>query len=538
MRILTRTLAQLSVALGLFLGADAHSAQAQGCTYESVAFTGQTAPGGGTYHQFLPPRIAQNGEIAFIGLDAASESPSQGVFCGLPDSLVCIAASGVAIPDGKGVFADFTSVSLAEDGRVSFNAGISYDGYSRGIWMVNSQGIVKRAQTSSIAIQDLGPASFRSGEILAKGSFYAAGGDLAEQALFQGASLSTALVSGAVLDGRRVQKIYDAYEYLYSSVGAEVDSNETGAVVFKAAVSPSADPTPYPVETLYAGTPGKLASVATAGDSAPGLSGEYAHFSPRPSISAGGTLAFSAILTTNGESSTTGIFSGLAGAISEKVLEGQAVPTTTNVVFGALSDAVVNSTGDVIFRATIRYPNESTRQGIWIKRQTGAPVLIAVDGMTLQTPGGPREVTGVDFAGPGTFNDLHQFVFLAKFGDTDEGVYIADTRPGAPFITVTRPRKPREFVTTAATVKVIGKALDDTGVQCVRYTVSRERSIKKNKAKKWIVSRPRRAEGSRNWNFEVPLSMGLNLISITATDKLGNVSEPYKIRMLRYKAAK
>lgn len=530
------------LALALFSVSSVHSALAQGCTYEYVAFTGQAAPGGGTFYHFDSAHIGANGDIGFIGIDSSNEVYA--IYAGRPSALKRIVASGDAIPGGRGAtFADFSSVSVSKDGGLGFNAGVSFDGYSRSLWIADPTGEISLGDDSTLNIQETGPASFRSGSIFAKGAFIPGGEESAVQALFGGAS-GVALESGSVLSGHRVQELYNYYADFDSSVGSKIDANESGKVVFKAAISPTADPTPYPVEAIYSGTPDKPVLIAMAGDSAPGVAASYAHFSPQPSIAADGTLAFSAVLDL-GEGSTTGIFSGLPGAIVNKVLEGGIVPTTTSITFGTLSDAVVNSTGDVIFRATIIYPNESTRQGIWIQRRTGSPVLVAISGMTLQTPTGPREVTAVDFAGPGTFDDLHQFLFIAKFGDDeDEGVYIADTRPGAPLVTVTRPRKPREFVTTDTSVKVIGKATDDTGVAKVEYTVTREvrkpgKSAKaKGDKKKFVTSRVRLAKGGKNWSFEVPLTVGLNLISITATDKLGNVSEPYRIRMLRYKTAK
>ena len=81
-------------------------------------------------------------------------------------------------------------------------------------------------------------------------------------------------------------------------------------------------------------------------------------------------------------------------------------------------------------------------------------------------------------------------------------------------------------------------ASDDTGVAAVEYTVTREASaMKKSSAKKrnkFVTTRPKRARGGKSWSFDVPLSLGLNLISITAVDRLGNRSERYQVRMLRY----
>jgi len=128
------------------------------------------------------------------------------------------------------------------------------------------------------------------------------------------------------------------------------------------------------------------------------------------------------------------------------------------------------------------------------------------------------------------------------FGDKD-GIYLADTRAVAPWVRVIYPRKARDRVTRDAVYTISGTAEDDTGVAKVEYTVQREkngrqrlqatgkaRQEKHFKAK----SEPKLAKGDRNWKFLVPLSVGDNRIEVTATDRLGNVSEPLVLVIRRY----
>lgn len=551
MRKSSRAVALLSIALGAFFLTAAPSARAQGCTYQVVAFTGQSAPGGGTFFHFDIPRLGARGEIGFIGMDARLDPARNGVFLGRPDEMIRVVSSGDAVPGVKdAAFVDFSAVSVSLDGGISFNSGISSDGYSQGLWQASASGLVTASGggggSADYTLSALGAASFRSGIALAKASVNIGFRDGSVGALFNSAARSAAdfLSEGTILDGRLVQRIYPVGE-ANDSVGSFVDSNESGKVVLKMAVAPDSSPTPFPEEAIYAGDADQPELVAKQDEAAPGVPETfYGHFSPRPSIAANGLLAFSALLSSE-SGPASGVFSGLRGAIVPKVLEGATVPTTTDVTFGTLSDAVVNAAGDVIFRAEVRYSNGSTRQGIWIQRLSGPPVLVAISGMSLPTPTGPREVTEVDFAGPGTFNDLHQFAFLAKFGE-EQGIYLADTRPGIPFVRATRPRRPREFVTTDRSVQVYGTATDETGVEKVEYTVAREASATKRaggkkdrgRPKRMVVSRIKRARGDVNWNFQVPLGMGLNLISIVATDRLGHESEPYQIRMLRYQPSR
>ncbi len=532
-------------AIAIFFWGLSRSAEAQGASYRIVAFTGQSAPGGGTYDHFGAPRIGADGTIGFVEVDSRGDGNTSKIYAGLPDVLRLVVSSGDPSPGANlngGVFQDFQSVSLSKDGLVAFNAGVSRDGYIKGIWAETAGGLKWVADDAScesggLSISALGPVGFRSGLIGAKGE---ESPDRTFDVLFFGASgsLTDVLKEDQTLEGKRLRKIYDTSP-CPNSVGTVVDVNESGTVALKMTVSPL--PSPTPTEAIYAGAPGAPNAVAVQNAAAPGLSdSSYGHLSDKPTIAANGLVAFSSTLNSQGGPASA-IFSGFPGAIAPQVLQGATVPTTTDVTFGPLSDAVVNSTGDVIFRAVIEYPNETSRTGIWIQRKTGPAVLVAVSGINLPTPAGLREVTSVDFAGPGSFNDLHEFVFRASFGD-DEGIYVADTRPGAPIIFIAQPSRPRDRVTTKSSILVAGIATDDTGIDKVEYTVAHEVSAAKRAAhkrgKRFITSRVKLARGEANWNFKVPLTMGLNLISITATDKLGNVSEAYKVRILRYKRNK
>ncbi|MGH8047276.1 MAG: DUF7453 family protein, partial [Chthoniobacterales bacterium] len=454
---------------------------AQGSTYKIVAFTDQSAPGGDSFYHFSPPSIGADGTIAFVGVDDRSEGSISGVYAGVSGKLRRVMSLTDAVPgEPSAVFEDFGPISVSGDGSVGFNAGVTIDqGYVRGIWFETDGGASGAAgKPADFSLAVLGDVAYRSGAVFAKGRILPIlhGGLTSEVPI--GALLRTVagvftapLTDGLALDDLYIQSIYEdpnAYPQYASSasVGTSMDVNETGKVALKIAVKPSPSPTP-PNEAIYAGDPSAPKLIAKEGNPAPGLASAYlSHLSARPSIAADGQVAFSASLSGTPASA---IFSGEPGAISPNALEGDLVPTTTDIHFGTLSDAVVNSTGDVIFRAQILYPNEGTRDGIWIQRRTGPPVLLAISGMTLPTPTGDREVEGVDFAGPGTFNDLHEFVFLAKFQNGDEGVYVADTRPGAPEVFVTRPRKPRDFLSTEDSVSVFGVATDDTGIEKVEY---------------------------------------------------------------------
>jgi hypothetical protein len=524
-----------AMAVVLILTAGAACSYGQGATYKTLVFTGQPAPGGATFGSFGVPRIGADGSVGFVGVDVSGETPRSGVYAGKADGLRLV-AKAASIRRAIVGFSDFYEVSVSKDGLVAFTASSLDD--SLGIWSEGSGGGL--TLDTKLSFESLGAVAFRGGMPAAKA--IVSEGESVQQAVLFGptGSVVPVIAEDEILGTLRIKSIFDSSPYP-SSVGSSLDLSESGTAILKMSVAPQAGPSPIPKKAIYAGSPTALRPVAVEGDAAPGLSGsQFVYLSPKPTVAKDGFVAFTSSLYPYSGQQSSAVFTGQPGAIAPVVVAGSIVPTTTNVVFEDVSDAVVNSTGDVIFRAKIRYSDESSRKGIWVKRRTGPPVLLAIDGMTLPTPSGDREVTAVDFAGPGTFNDLHQFVFLAHFGETDQGIYLADTRPGAPVVFIRTPRKPRDFVTTASFVKVAGKATDDTGVASVEYTVAREASARGKKpqkrGKRLIVSRVQMANGSKNWSFKVPLSMGLNLVSVVATDKLGNKSEPYRVRMLRYSA--
>jgi hypothetical protein len=528
--------------------AQAALAQA-GASYKVVAFTGQPAPGGGVYADFGLPKLGADGTVAF--LDGLGESGTPRVVASLSGTVRLVEKAGVGTPEGVGVFSSFDALSVAFDGRVAFNATAQVgEAFTMGVWAEGSG--VQVPDT----LVDFGPVAFRAGSVLGVKSRVESGQDLrATDALsiLSAKGADNALLSGQVLPSPAgdvaVKTILDGsmdsdpFAEGYRA-GTEVDVNEAGKVALKVITTPSASPTPSTKQAIYAGAPHALKPVATTGDAAPGIAGlEMEDLSPRPSLASNGFVAFSATLT-DGESTSSAVFAGLPGALHPVVKAGDPVPTApAGVVFDdVFSSVAVNETGDVVFKARIRYPNLGTRDGIWIQRASGGPVLIAIDGIPLPTPSGARIVTAVDFAGPGTFNDLHQFVFRATFA-TGDGIYLADTRAVAPWVRVIYPRRARDRVTRDAVYTISGTAEDDTGVAKVEYTIQREKNGRERlkatgkarhekhfKAK----SEPKLAKGDRRWSFRLPLAIGDNRVTVTATDKLGNVSEPLVLVIRRY----
>ncbi len=543
---------------GLVLGlATAAAAFAQmGASYRFVAFTGLIGPAGVPYQAFGLPTIGEDGTVAFFESESRQLDVNPRVFAERLGVTRIVATLEQTAPGTNATFAQFTAVSVASDGRVAVNARLVPFEAESSQPGVSVEGGGTFGLTGNTSFLDLGPASFRAGrELYVKGNRDFGNETITPLAAGLSAKGLNPLVTvGEKLPGPGESALYVSavngnesitYEGDISGVGDIIDATETGAVALKVKTSPSPSNTPAPLQTIYAGKPGDLRFVARSGDMAPALPSFYlSDLSPAPSIAGQDRLAFAASLTfVDGNATGTpgvrpsAVFAGRIGELAPILVAGAKVPTTSDVVFSDLSlGAVTNETGDVVFKAKILYTNGGVRTGFWIKRADGDPVLLAVDGMELPTPGGNRTVDHVDFAGPGTFNGLHQFAFRARFSNGDgydEGIYLADTRAMIPWVRVSYPRQARDRVTRAASITIRGVAIDETGIDKVEYTVLAEKKRGgKAPTKRRLV--PRLAKGDRKWEFTVPLALGINRIAVTATDKLGNVSEPLFLAILRY----
>jgi hypothetical protein len=520
-----------AVALSLLPCASVFS---QGATYQTAAFSGEQAPRGGKFAVFDLPRIGEDGTVAFVSW---LSNEHVGIFkhTAVADGITTAVVLSGDTADGDEKFSFFGPLSVSRDGLLAYSA-TTYGPESRseGIWLEDTYA------GTGLTVLDYGVPAFRAGNRLGIKAIVddSERGGLYEdrEVLLWGAPenltarLSTDEAAPGFPSGTVVRRIF-RYE---ESPGHGMDMNESGEVALKVVVAASPSGTPVQQGVIYAGTPGALKVVAAEGAAAPAGLGVFERLSDEPSIASNGLVAFSAKASDENHF-TEAVFAGRPGSLVPIVRAGDPVPTApSGVRFRHFGRTVINETGDVVFGAIIEYPNETYRDGIWIKRQDGPPVLIAVSGITLDSPAGPKELAFVDFAGPGTFNNLHQFVFRAETTDGEAGIYVADTRPGIPWLRLTKPRTRREQVTQARVARIAGRAIDDTGIASVEYTVTPLGEARGAKKRKRAVRGPRRAKGDRNWSFDVPLALGRNRISIVATDKLGNISEPIVFTMIRW----
>ncbi len=512
---------------GALIGGRTESAvgAAAGSSYRLVAFTGQPAPGGGSYGMMNVPRLGADGSVAFTSFLPGTSS--LGIYAGRPGRL-----RGVSLAEP---FHDVFSLSISKAGVSAFGGyrvDSQTEAFTDGVFVVASGRPQLALPLSRSTIQ----ISFRPGYLAVKAPAGALGGGFpAQGALLIGPAgkPEIAMSEGDAAPGFPAGAVI--HDILGDTKFGSVDLGEGGDAVLQVSVAPSPNRTPAPISAIYAGKKGGWKLVAAEGGSVPDVSdATYAQLSSSPSIASNALVAFVGTFS-SGESRSEAAFAGPPGQVRLMVRDGDIVPATADVSFASIGQAVVNAGGDVAFTASIRYPNGGMRSGIWLKRRASDPVLIAIDGITLDTPSGRQEVTQVDLAGPGSFNDLNQLVFRATFAN-GAGIYLADTRPLAPWVRPIFPRRPADRVTRDKFIVISGEAIDDTGVARVEYTVAvQDKTTAATRAN--FKPAPKLARGDRRWSFKVPLRLGINRISVTATDKLGNGSEPLILTIRRYEPA-
>ncbi len=550
--------------VGALLGGWAGSGLAQeGAETTRVVFTGDAGPRGETYGALTLGVIGDDSSLGLLG--EALNLNSGRVWAGKRGAFSVVAAEDETAPGTGGLsFGDFGGLSINGAGNVSFFAELKSEGFQVGFFAVDAGGLVPTldpdqpfAESPDLVLNGGGTPEY------VLGNFLAVELELEDQA--NDNALTTVLATGrpgnlsvAFAEGDPApvgfglpgdltfDRIFGDMAQSFNDPGAFLGFNADQEVIFAANVR--ADSADLFRTALYAGPVGALKMVAVTQVAAPGMGGaEYSGFGA-PSVSSNGLIAFYAdteTLFSSPEPPPPGaIFLGRPVEVSPIVKVGDPVPGGgAGVVFGSLSQPVVNSRGDVFFSAEIEYPNERRRPSVWVRRADEAPVLVAATGNSFATPDGLAEVTDVRFAGQSAFNDLNQAVFILSFGARD-GLYVADVRSGYPVVRITSPARRSDQVTTRRATEIAGTAFDASGVARIDYEVVSRAEVKRGKnGEKRRRGRRKRVARSVNvgpdgtWSFRAPLRMGRNRVSVMATDRLGNASPSCDFTVIRWRGA-
>jgi hypothetical protein len=323
------------------------SAEAAPITYNTIALSGQQAPGttsGVNYSSFGNSLINGAGQTAFSGFllqgtAGVTTSNDQGIWSEGSGTLALLAREGNVAPGtSSGVnYSFFNSPVLNSTGQVAFFGFLTGTGVTAsndsGIWSEGSGTLALVAREGNVA----------------PGTTSALFGNLANSPVINGAGQTA--FSGTLLQGT-----------------AGVNGfNDSG---------------------IWSEGSGTLALLAREGNVAPGTtSALFGNLANSPVINSAGQTAFFGTLLqgTAGvtASNDTGIWSEGSGTLALVAREGNVAPGTTSALFGSFGNPVINGAGQTAFVGSLQVGTAgvttSNDQGIW-SEGSGTLALLAREG--------------------------------------------------------------------------------------------------------------------------------------------------------------
>lgn len=570
MKIRTRIHPVLALSLLAIIGWSHPTTQAQdsvGSELWLLARTGLPAPGGGTFVSFSDPAVGSLNQFAFVGTQAGSASANStwmGRLNGSGISLIQHLRLGQVAPGfAPETFREFLQVAVSPTSGLAVSGGANGASNPTGLWrQLPSSPLQFVAGSLTPVIPDtgfspLGPPNINSAGTLAiKGDLTGLLSPSSTNAVFVGTpgNFAPILKVGDNPPGFpinwTVATLYGLSYYLLDA-GTTVSINDAGMIAFGAVLN---DPDFIEFSAIFYGSPSNFLPIAVKGNPAPGYPGWSINaLFPEIGLSQNGSLAFAGEIISDTTTEVLSVlFAGPANALAPILFENTEVTPGSGIVFDKFGNAAINQRGDIVFSAEIRYPNNSLRPSIWIKRSGEAPVLLAATGVSFTGPTGlPQPATSVYFAGHRAFNDFYQAVFRVGFTGGAQSLFLAQTRPGIPVVRVTAPNR-RGQVTTRNSVSVGGTATNLSGIARVEYTVTptsqnrrasrkirglRGQNKRTPRIRKFLKNQSTQiATGTENWSFSTPLAMGRNVIRVNAIDVTGGVSETVRFAVIRYSA--
>lgn len=446
----------------------------------TVALGGQVAPGtSGSFVTFQRPLINNAGQVAILADSSPAgggEMPvSHGIWLARDSmTLTNVVQSGQNAPGTGALFNSFTAPRMNDTGQVAFSASTGNDATfsTGGIYSASASAAPAAiALRSSItgatlcAFNNLGQATVIGTDSSGTDTTVWVGSSTAN--LAPAVPLGPSMVFGNVpltAPGALsfAHNLTDSSDGSPATIGYEVLAGQASAVTTLIVRGPAE---PVAVGSMNAdghiafGAPdrvwiGKLgagiAPVVGPASAVPGVAGASFDSIGLPAINHGGTIAFRADIAGPGITSSngSGIWSGEdADSLRLIVRTGQPVPNLPGVIIASLGTPQINTSGQMIFAATVSGARGSDDSAILGYDPAAGLVLLVRAGDSLQLgPGALLQVSSVslDGATPGStdgavlsggedglgsnLNDAGQFAFLATFQDAaaqTSGVFVA-----------------------------------------------------------------------------------------------------------------
>ena len=413
----------------------------QAIDFETVALAGQPAPGAPSqfFRNFNAPLIDDEGRVAFQG--DLNSSNDNAIWSGDPGALQLVARKNKPAPGTNANFSTFDGFNTFSDllidgsGTVSFEAGLSRPPADLtnhiGIWSGPATSLSLAARKGSSA-----PGTSQTYFQFMNHNVLSSSGRLS----FAGVESNG---RGGIWTGLPGQLQLLAETSQTPSLGpfkslsaSQPSINSVGTTAFRAVLWDNS------WESIWIGTPGQLQRVASQSAPAAGFgpSSQYGGLFSHPAINNAGQITFA------GSASNVGnvIWAGAANSLQPIAVQGQTAPQTGGSTFAIFLDPIINSAGDVAFRASLTGGGSaSSPDGIWVHADGSS------HGVALKSTHAPGLASGVNFSGfnEPTLNGLGQVAFTATLSgpgvnsSNDVGLFATDVlgkltllaREGAPF---------------------------------------------------------------------------------------------------------
>lgn len=346
---------------------------AAGPTTEVLVVTGDGAPdGNGVFDELETPVVNEIGQLAFVATfsgTAGGTDDDRGIVLGSGAPWTQIVREGDAAPDGNGTVAFFRAPAVNDDGQVAFGADY--------------------ADTSGYPTVD-------DREGLARG----AGGPLTR----------IARLGENAPDGNGV----------FSWLPGATPMNDLGQCGFVATFDDttggSADDS-----ALLRSDGGAVVTIAREGDGAPDGNGTFSQFtlSEGAALNDAGQVTFRVTFagTAGGSSDDKGVIRGDDSPPVQIAREG-GLPPDGNGTYRSLDPPVINSSGQVAFRATFNGTAGGAGDDTAIVRTDGAAGTVLLrEGTPAPDGDGTFSLVGSGVA----LNDAGQAAFTGRIDDTSDG---------------------------------------------------------------------------------------------------------------------
>lgn len=403
-------------AILLVASGNAH-AQEQQYTIETIALTGDIAPGtgGSTYSRFDGPAINNSGDVVFRGhLDGTSTD--FGFWTGQAGNLALVARTGDEAPDsgGRTFKLLFFNRNINELGEVIFSASDTLGGLDiqSAVW-AGAAG----ALTEVVRHGDPAPgAAGRTFRIVTNPRLNDIG-DAAFRGLLE--TGSSAIDEGIWRESNGVLELVARKGDVAPQAGGGTfdrfvtpDFNTAGQVAFRGVLNPD-----FTEVGIWVGDPNILELVALtgpAGGIAPGTGRKFLSVSI-PNLNATGAVVFEGFL--EGSGPVTGVWAGQPGALELVALSDQVAPGSDGKTFESFGFSVINGANEVAVRANIvpgSFDFSSTDLGIWV---WSGGILNFVTRTGIDVPGAPGRT--FVFFNPPVLNAAGEVAFDGSLDDSD-----------------------------------------------------------------------------------------------------------------------